>query len=87
MLNFYELSDILTCPADFWVCDPQEDTRAKQKTLSLFVSFLDVYSGIPEGGRGRSSPNSSGYSKPRRSNKPTQNYYVPPRQQKYKDKG
>ncbi|XP_068701926.1 tudor domain-containing protein 3-like [Montipora foliosa] len=47
----------------------------------------DVYIGLPEGGRGRSSPNSGGYAKPRRTNKPTQNYYVPPRQQKFKDKG
>ncbi|XP_022788842.1 tudor domain-containing protein 3-like isoform X2 [Stylophora pistillata] len=47
----------------------------------------DVYNSIPEAGRGRSSPNSSGYSKPRRPNRATQNYYIPPRQQKFKDKG
>ena len=56
--------------------------------MSVLYRFLtDVYSSNPEGGRGRSSPTSSGYSKPRRPNRATQSYYVPPRQQKYKDKG
>lgn len=58
------------------------------RLMLTFSSFSpDVYSNTPEAGRGRSSPNSGGYSKSRRPNRATQNYYVPPRQQKFKDKG